>query len=269
MRITKFLATGLVAVMMVATATGCGRNTADGTGSNKKETVTTPTSAETHADVNNLNSLVSSNATSMQWKWYEGTAEKLANYKFTDYKTLKYADEYMKDRVVFTAAAEQLKEDLSDYEQYYQVAKIAAISTVKNAFTSNGVDYKNVFTTSKYNDGNAGIKSVCEVYPIDFSTEKNRLIYFAGVELTDGTVSEMIGSVQFVDLYVPKFVQGDKGKVQDGTEEEPTGGKIMSAEYVFTTDNDLVTMKFTMSSYNKDADNNKDVVNFDGDLIAR
>ena len=79
----------------------------------------------------------------------------------------------------------------------------------------------------------------------------------------------MIGSVQFVDLYVPKFVQGDKGKVQDGTEEEPTGGKIMSAEYVFTTDNDLVTMKFTMSSYNKDADNNKDVVNFDGDLIAR
>ena len=43
----------------------------------------------------------------------------------------------------------------------------------------------------------------------------------------------------------------------------------MSAEYVFTTDNDLVTMKFTMSSYNKDADNNKDVVNFDGDLIAR
>ena len=64
-------------------------------------------------------------------------------------------------------------------------------------------------------------------------------------------------------------MQGDKGKVQDGTEEEPTGGKIMSAEYVFTTDNDLVTMKFTMSSYNKDADNNKDVVNFDGDLIAR
>ena len=117
MRITKFLATGLVAVMMVATATGCGRNTADGAGSNKKETITTPTSAETHADVNNLNSLVSSNATSMQWKWYEGTAEKLANYKFTDYKTLKYADEYMKDRVVFTAAAEQLKEDLSDYEQ--------------------------------------------------------------------------------------------------------------------------------------------------------
>ena len=44
MRITKFLATGLVAVMMVATATGCGRNTADGTGSNKKETITTPTS---------------------------------------------------------------------------------------------------------------------------------------------------------------------------------------------------------------------------------
>ena len=205
----------------------------------------------------------------MQWKWYEGTAEKLANYKFTDYKTLKYADEYMKDRVVFTAAAEQLKEDLSDYEQYYQVAKIDAIASCKNAFTEYGVDYKNVFVFSNYNNGNEKVKSVCEVYPIDFSTEKNRLIYFAGIELADGTVSEMIGSVQFVDLYVPKFVQGDKGKVQDGTEEEPTGGKILQDKKSYTTDNDLVTMKFTMSSYNKDADNNKNVIDFDTCIVAR
>ena len=79
----------------------------------------------------------------------------------------------------------------------------------------------------------------------------------------------MIGSVQFVDLYVPKFVQGDKGKVQDGTEEEPTGGKILQDKKSYTTDNDLVTMKFTMSSYNKDADNNKNVIDFDTCIVAR
>ena len=136
-------------------------------------------------------------------------------------------------------------------------------------FSEYGVDYKNVFVFSNYNNGNEKVKSVCEVYPIDFSTEKNRLIYFAGIELADGTVSEMIGSVQFVDLYVPKFVQGDKGKVQDGTEEEPTGGKILQDKKSYTTDNDLVTMKFTMSSYNKDADNNKNVIDFDTCIVAR
>ena len=63
-------------------------------------------------------------------------------------------------------------------------------------------------------------KSICEVYPIDYSADKNRLIYFAGVELSDGTISEMIGSVQFVEKYIPTFAQGENGKVQNGTEEE-------------------------------------------------
>lgn len=269
MRMTKFLATGLVAVMMVATATGCGKSTANGNGSNGKETFPSPTVAESHAAVADLSTLESSNSTDMQWKWYEDAAKKLEGYKFTDYKSLKYADEYTKDRVVFTAASEQLKEDLSDYEQYYQIAKIAVTSVVKDALSTNGIDYKEMYATAKYNNGNPKIKSICEVYPIDYSADKNRLIYFAGVELSDGTISEMIGSVQFVEKYIPTFAQGENGKVQNGTEEEPSGGKIMSNQYSYTTDNDLVTMKLTMSSYNKDNDNNKDVIDFDRDIVAR
>lgn len=267
MRMTKFLATGLVAVMMVATATGCGKSTANGNGSNGKETFPSPTVAESHAAVADLSTLESSNSTDMQWKWYEDAAKKLEGYKFTDYKSLKYAEEYTKDRVVFTAASEQLKEDLSDYEQYYQIAKIEALSAVKGVLSNNGIDFKESHTFSY--DGNDKIKSVCEVYPIDYSVDKNRLIYFAGVELNDGTVSELIGSIQFVEKYIPTFAQGENGKVQNGTEEEPTGGKIWKSMQSYTTDNDLVTMKFTMSSYDKDADNNKDVINFDRDIVAR
>ena len=268
MRMTKFLATGLVAVMMVATATGCGKSTANGNGSNGKETFPSPTVAESHAAVADLSTLESSNSTDMQWKWYESAAKKLENYKFTDYKTLKYADEYTKDRVVFTAASEQLKEDLSDYEQYYQIAKIDAISIVKDAFSNYGIDSKEMFVGNRMGFDNA--KSICEVYPIDYSADKNRLIYFAGVELSDGTISEMIGSVQFVEKYIPTFAQGENGKVQNGTEEEPSGGKIWQNIHTHTTDNDLVTMKLTMSSYNKDADNNKDVVTgTEKDAVAR
>lgn len=268
MRITKFLATGLVAVMVFATATGCSKNTSGNVSDNGKETIPSPTVSESHAAISDLSRLESSNATDMQWKWYESAAKKLENYKFTDYKTLKYADEYTKDRVVFTAASEQLKEDLSDYEQYYQIAKIEAVSTVKDAFKNNGVDSTDVYSFS-YKNGDDTIKSICEVYPIDYSTDKNRLIYFAGVELTDGTVSEMIGSVQFVDKYIPIFAEGENGKVKNGTEEEPTGGKIWKSIYSYTTDNDLVTQKYTLSSYNKEADNNKDVFSAETVLIAR
>lgn len=269
MRITKFLATGLVAVMVFATATGCSKNTSGNVSDNGKETIPSPTVSESHAAVSDLSRLESSNATDMQWKWYEDAAKKLEGYKFTDYKSLKYAEEYTKDRVVFTAASEQLKEDLSDYEQYYQIAKIDAVSSVKGGFSSNGINAADMYYGTKFNDGNDKIKAVCEVYPIDYSSDKNRLIYFAGVELTDGTVSEMIGSVQFIDKYIPTFAEGENGKVENGTEEEPTGGKIWKCMYSYTTDNDLVTMKFTMSSYNKDADNNKDVIDFDRDVVAR
>lgn len=266
MRMTKFLATGLVAVMMVATATGCGKSTANGNGSNGKETFPSPTVAESHAAVVDLSTLESSNSTDMQWKWYEDAAKKLEGYKFTDYKSLKYADEYTKDRVVFTAASEQLKEDLSDYEQYYQIAKIEAIASMKGALSNYGVDLSDSHTFTF--DGNDKIKSICEVYPIDYSVDKNRLIYFAGVELNDGTVSELIGSIQFVEKYIPTFSQGENGKVQNGTEEEPTGGKIWKSKIFYTTDNDLVTMKLTMASYDKEADNNKDVFK-ESHLIAR
>lgn len=256
MKITKLMATGLVAVMIFATATGCGKET-----SNDSGVIPSPTVEESHATVANLATLESSNITSMKWSWYEDAAKKLENYSFTDYKNLKYADEYTKDRVVFTAASAQLKEDLSDYEQYYQVAKIAAISTLNdvNTLKNYGITAKNIFADSYYN--NDSIKSVCEVYPIDYSTENNRLIYFAGVELTDGTVSEMIGSLQFMYDYT-KTKTGE-------TEAEPAGGKIWEIYYYGTSDNDLVTQKLTARSYNKDALNNSEVVGFDGSLIAR
>lgn len=255
MKITKLMATGLVAVMIFATATGCGKET-----SNDSGVIPSPTVEESHAAVADLATLESSNITSMKWSWYEDAAKKLENYRFTDYKTLKYADEYTKDRVVFTAASAQLKEDLSDYEQYYQVAKIAAISTLNvNTLKNYGITAKNIFADTYYN--NDSIKSVCEVYPIDYSTENNRLIYFAGVELTDGTVSEMIGSLQFMYDYT-KTKTGE-------TEAEPAGGKIWEIYYYGTSDNDLVTQKLTARSYNKDALNNSEVVGFDGSLIAR
>lgn len=256
MKITKLMATGLVAVMIFATATGCGKET-----SNDSGVIPSPTVEESHAAVADLATLESSNITSMKWSWYEDAAKKLENYSFTDYKTLKYADEYTKDRVVFTAASAQLKEDLSDYEQYYQVSKIAAISTLNdvNTLKNYGITAKNIFADSYYN--NDSIKSVCEVYPIDYSTENNRLIYFAGVELTDGTVSEMIGSLQFMYDYT-KTKTGE-------TEAEPAGGKIWEIYYYGTSDNDLVTQKLTARSYNKDALNNSEVVGFDGSLIAR
>lgn len=258
MKITKLMATGLVAVMIFATATGCGKETSNDSGVIPSPTVEVE---ESHAAVADLATLESSNITSMKWSWYEDAAKKLENYSFTDYKTLKYADEYTKDRVVFTAASAQLKEDLSDYEQYYQVAKIAAISTLNdvNTLKNYGISAKNIFADSYYN--NDSIKSVCEVYPIDYSTENNRLIYFAGVELTDGTVSEMIGSLQFMYDYT-KTKTGE-------TEAEPAGGKIWEIYYYGTSDNDLVTQKLTARSYNKDALNNSEVVGFDGSLIAR
>lgn len=87
------------------------------------------------------------------------------------------------------------------------------------------------------------------------------MIYFAGVELTDGTVSEMIGSLQFMYDYT-KTKTGE-------TEAEPAGGKIWETYYYGTSDNDLVTQKLTTRSYNKDALNNSEVVGFDGSLIAR
>lgn len=256
MKITKLMATGLVAVMIFATATGCGKET-----SNDGGVIPSPTVEVSHAAVADLATLESSNITSMKWSWYEDAAKKLENYNFTDYKNLKYADEYTKDRVVFTAASAQLKEDLSDYEQYYQVAKIAAISTLNdvNTLKNYGINAKNIFADTYYN--NDSIKSVCEVYPIDYSTENNRLIYFAGVELTDGTVSEMIGSLQFMYDYT-KTKTGE-------TEAEPAGGKIWETYYYGTSDNDLVTQKLTTRSYNKDALNNSEVVGFDGSLIAR
>lgn len=258
MKITKLMATGLVAVMIFATATGCGKETSNDSGVIPSPTVEVE---ESHAAVADLATLESSNITSMKWSWYEDAAKKLENYIFTDYKTLKYADEYTKDRVVFMAASAQLKEDLSDYEQYYQVAKIAAISTLNdvNLLKNYGISAKNIFADSYYN--NDSIKSVCEVYPIDYSTENNRLIYFAGVELTDGTVSEMIGSLQFMYDYT-KTKTGE-------TEAEPAGGKIWEIYYYGTSDNDLVTQKLTARSYNKDALNNSEVVGFDGSLIAR
>ena len=55
---------------------------------------------------------------------------------------------------------------------------------------------------------------------------------------------------------------------EDGTEAEPFGGKITQIEFMGSSDNDLVTQKYTMASYNKDADNNKDVVS-SGRLVAR
>ena len=78
MRITKFLATGLVAVMMVATATGCGKET-----SNDGGVIPSPTVEVSHAAVADLATLESSNITSMKWSWYEDAAKKLENYSFS------------------------------------------------------------------------------------------------------------------------------------------------------------------------------------------
>lgn len=258
-RIKKFLATSVVAVMMVSAATGCTKSTAG-----KCDNPPVPTVNETHAAVSELKNLADSNATSMKWEWYEETAAKLEDYQFTDYKTLKYADEYTKDRVEFTAASERLKDELSDYEQYYQIAKMDAIFCVKDAFKNAGIDANKVYDIRGLNvEGNDVFKGVCEVYPIDFCTETNRLIYFAGMELSDGSVSEMIGSIEFEPEYQEVY-----GSTTE-TEAVKNGGKIQSIGGAFTTDNDLVTQKFTMDSYIKDARNNSAVVKGERDIKAR
>lgn len=55
MKITKLMATGLVAVMIFATATGCGKETSD------SGVIPSPTVEESHAAVANLATLESSN----------------------------------------------------------------------------------------------------------------------------------------------------------------------------------------------------------------
>jgi len=259
MRKNNFLAILMMAVVTLS-ATGCGKKTV----SNSDVTLPAPITeaTESYSSVDKLSSLANSNATSMKWSYYEASAKKVEDYQFTDYKTLTYAEQYTKDRVDFIAASEKLKEELSDYEQYYQISKIVALGLVKGGMKQYDIDIKDIWYAAYYNDiGNSMIKSICEVYPVAYSKEKNRLIYFAGVELTDGTVSELLNVIEFIPATQVKYDNRSE------TEALSMGGMISDGYCGYTTDTDLITSKLTMESFDINALNNSDC--FKSSLKAR
>ena len=268
MRKSKLFVIPVMTVMLLATATGCGKEKTNGTVLNNGVSADKTAYLELRDNftsdmpkVSELKSLESSGATSMKWDYYEDAAKKLENYQFSDFTKLTYADQYIQDRVDFISASNRLKDELPDYWRYYQVAKIDAVSYVKNAFADNQITgkemYKKALMMNGHVSGNSKFVSLCEVYPIDYSKETNRLVYFAGYELDDGTVSERINSIEFIPL--AQIVYGAKDESE--TEEVSIGGMITNTSGWYTTDNDLVTQKYTMESYNIDAMNNSNVMN--------
>lgn len=136
-----------------------------------------------------------------------------------------YADLVKKDTAEFKAANATFKDSVSNYEFFEKLA----IFWVKGYVEKwDGIDYSDFWTREIQSKSLVDTNTViCEVYPVKLNEEGRLCIYATMV--SDGIAQEML-----VKLKPGDFV-----------------GSIVEFLTQYSTDNDLVTLKYTMDGFDK------------------